>query len=374
MVSNVRARGGNGDRTEPSTLWNDVERVPIREQTPRDNNDSNDRRTEQENARNTGNGRELQGQNNQTVIGGTTNATVRQDTRESITPNTDTPNSRGNDNKGYNRESDINNSIEETQEPNKDLGSFYIEKKPIEDIEEVSQEDMVNYYIKANIGTILDYDGDRYIVYGYNDIFKKVEITLEDAIYPIFRDEIAEKIYYLLKSQVEEKTEEKEQDITKNTEEILTYDELDEESKYLFNEIKLNFLRQEKIDGNKILALIQNVDTIQVKNTKQFFKDLDLLYYDENLGINIQVKSNENGLNFVIQDIGVTFSYDEINQTINDYFQDGIYEDYMDNIVDYNIPDELEEMRQEISNEEIFEAEYYIDNEITEDFIIDNGI
>ena len=145
MVSNVRIGGGNGDRTEPSTLWNDVERVPTGEQTSRDNNVSNDRGTQQENVRNTGNGRELQGENSQAITGGTTNATIRQDIGESITSSTYTPNSRRDDNQGYNRESSINDNIEEIQEPNKDLGSFSIEEKPIEDIEEVLQEDILNY-------------------------------------------------------------------------------------------------------------------------------------------------------------------------------------------------------------------------------------
>ena len=375
MVSNVRDREGSGDRTEPSALWNDVERVPIREQTPRDNNVSNDRGTQQENVRDTGNGRELQGQNSERIVGETTNATVRQDTRESITSSTYTSNSRGDDNQGYNRESSINN-IEETQEPNKDLGSFSIEEKSIENIqetiEETTQEDMLRY-VEDNVGKEIEFEDSNYLIYRVNELFNQVSLTLANGGYPIFREESVETIYNALKSQVEEQTEEKEQAISRNAKEILTYEELDEENQVLFNEVKLNFLRQEKIDGNKILDLIQDVDTIQVENTKEFFKDLDLLYYDENLGINIQIKSNENGLIFINEDVKVAFSYNEINKTINDYFQDGIYDNYIDNIGDYNIPDEIEEMVQEISNEEIFENEYY-DNEITEDFTLDNNI
>ena len=75
MVSDIRAGGGN--RAEPSALWNDVERVPNGEKTTRDNNASNDRGTEQENARDTRNGRELQGENSETTTRRTTNATIR---------------------------------------------------------------------------------------------------------------------------------------------------------------------------------------------------------------------------------------------------------------------------------------------------------
>ncbi|MDE6357694.1 MAG: SAM-dependent methyltransferase, partial [Eubacteriales bacterium] len=56
---------------------------------------------------------------------------------------------------------------------------------------------------------------------------------------------------------------------------------------------------------------------------------------------------------------------------IENLINDGIYERYIDNIGDYNIPDEIDEMNQDISNEEVFETEYY-DNEITEDFTIEN--
>lgn len=133
MVSNVRAGGGSGNRAEPSTLWNDVERVPNGEQKARDNNISNDRETEQENARDTGNGRELQGENSETIIRGTANDTVRQDTREGITSNTYTSDSRGNDNQGYNRESSINNS-KKMQEPSENIGSFSIEEKSNEEV------------------------------------------------------------------------------------------------------------------------------------------------------------------------------------------------------------------------------------------------
>ncbi len=133
MVSNVLAGGGSGNRAEPSTLWSDVERVLNGEQKVRDNNISNDRETEQENARDTGNGRELQGENSETIIRGTTNDTVRQDTREGITSNTYTSDSRGNDNQGYNRESSINNS-KKMQEPSENIGSFSIEEKSNEEV------------------------------------------------------------------------------------------------------------------------------------------------------------------------------------------------------------------------------------------------
>ena len=372
MVSNVRIGGGNRDRTEPSTLWNDVERVPTGEQTSRDNNVSNDRGTQQENARNTGNGRELQGENSQAITGGTTNATIRQDIGESITSSTYTSDSRRDDNQGYNRESSVNDNIEEIQEPNKYLGSFSIEEKPIEDIEEVLQEDILNY-VKDNVGKEIEFEDSKYLIYRVNELFNQVSLTLSNGGYPIFREESVETIYNALKSQVEEQTEEKEQEINKNTEEILTYDELDEENQVLFNEIKLNFLRQEKIDDKKILDLIQNNDNIKLESTKEFFKDLDLLYYDENLGINIQVLANENGLTFINEDTKTTFSYNEINETINNYIKDGVYEEYIDNIGNYNIPDEIHEMKQEFSNEELFENEYY-DNEITEYFVLNNDI
>lgn len=424
MVSNIRAGGGSGNRAEPSTLWNDVERIPTREQTPRDNNISNDWGTEQENVRNTGNGRELQGENSETTTRGTTNATVRQDVGESITSNTNTSDSRGNDNQGYSRESSINsreetqesnkdlgsfsieeksieeiktedmisyinenigkeidfendkyliytyssifnkvrlslasasypifrdesvetiyyalknqfeeqveennikenevekeeikntiNNIEETQEPSENIGSFSIEKNPIEDIEEVSQEDMGNY-IKANIGTILDYDGDKYIVYGYNDFFKKVEITLENSVYPIFRDESVETIYYALKNQLEQQIEKN--NIKENEIKIENYDEVDEDSFILFNEALLNFIRKENIDGRNILHLIDSLDK-DINNEekgyyiKDFFKDLDFSYYDESLGLNIEVQASENGLKFINIDIGVKFTYE----------------------------------------------------------------
>ncbi len=162
-----------------------MERVSIGEQTPRDNNTSDDRRTEQENVRDTGNGRELQGENDTRVVGETANATVRQDTRESEPPNTDTPNGRRNDNQGYNRESGIND-IEETQEPNKDLGSFSIEEninqeisssiEQNEDLEEKINNDIIDY-INSYVGKEIDFENNKYLIYRVNEIFNEVSLT-----------------------------------------------------------------------------------------------------------------------------------------------------------------------------------------------------
>ena len=310
MVSNVRAGGGSGNRADTSTVWNDVERVPNGEQKARDNNISNDRGTEQENARDTGNGRELQGENSETIIRGTTNATVRQDARESITSSTYTSDSRGNDNQGYNRENSINNS-EEMQEPSENIGSFSIEEKSNEEVE---IEDMISY-INENVGK---------------------EIYIKD------------------------------------------FDEVDEDNFILFKEILLNLITKENIDGRNILYLIDSLDK-DIDNqekgyyVKDFFKDLDFSYYDETLGINIKVQANENGLTFINEDIGVKFTYEYLQEKLQTAIEDGVYENYVNEIGDYNIPDEIEEMEQEISNQELFETEYY-DNEITEDFTLNNNI
>ncbi len=280
IISNI-GDGGERDRSEPNTLWNDVERLSNGEQTPRDNNISNDRGTQQENARNTGNGRELQGENSETIIRETTNATVRQDIRESITSNTYIPNSRRDDNQGYNRESSINDNIEETQESNKDLGSFSIEEKPIEDIEEIAQEDKVNY-IKAHIGTILDYDEDKYIIYGYNDIFKKVEITLINAIYPIFRDESVENIYNALKSQVEEKE--------------LTYDELDEETQnYIYSEEDNLYDGGAKTRARKNIEIITLLKKIEEEDRQATTEEQKILAGYNGFGGIANVLSNKIG-------------------------------------------------------------------------------
>lgn len=98
---------------------------------------------------------------------------------------------------------------------------------------------------------------------------------------------------------------------------------------------------------------------------------MDFTYYDENLGLNIQVKSNSNELIFINEDIGIKVNYLDLQEEIENLINDGVYEQFNDIIGDYNIPDEIEEMKQNISNEETFEIEYY-DNEITEDFNIAN--
>lgn len=398
MVSNVRTGGGSGNRTEPSTLWNDVERVPTGEQKTRDNNVSNDRGTQQENARNTGNGRELQGENSQAVTGGTTNATIRQDIGESLTSITDTPDSRGNDNQGYNRESSINNN-EEIKEPNENLGSFSIEEKPnnsevsntIEkninqeissfveqnkDLEEKSNNDMIDY-IKSYIGKEIEFENNKYLIYTVNEIFNKVSLSFANSSYPIFRDESVETIYYALKNQLEQQIEEN--NINENEIKIENSDEVDEDNFILFKEILLNFITKENIDGRNLLYLIDSLDKDIDNNEKEyyikdFFKDLDFYYYDESLGLNIEVNASESGLTLINEDIGVKFTYENLQELLQIAIEDGVYDNYVNEIGDYNIPDELEEMGQEISNEELFENEYYTDNEITEDFTLDNSI
>ena len=251
MVSDVRAIGGNGDRAKPIILWNDVERVPNGEQKARDNNISDDRKPEQENVGDTRNGRELQGQNSETIIRETTNATIRQDTRESIIPNTDTSDSRGNDNQGYNRASSIDN-IEETQEPNKDLGSFSIEEKPNtikeiinqetsssieqdEDLEEKINNDMIDY-INNYIGKEIDFQNNKYLIYRVNEIFNEVSLTLANGGYPIFRVESIETIYNVLKSQEIELNEESEENFEEE------YIDKEHTEDYTDNEITEDFI------------------------------------------------------------------------------------------------------------------------------------
>ena len=367
MVSNVRTGGGSGNRTEPSTLWNDVERVPTGEQKTRYNNVSNDRRTQQENARNTGNGRELQRENNQAVTGGTTNATIRQDVGESLTSSTYTSDSRRNDNQGYNRESSINNN-EEIKEPNENLGSFSIEEK--------SNNDMIDY-IKSYIGKEIEFENNKYLIYTVNEIFNKVSLSFANSSYPIFRDESIETIYYALKNQLEQQIEEN--NINENEIKIQNYDEVDEDKFILFKEILLNLITKENIDGRNLLYLIDSLDKDIENNEKEyyikdFFKDLDFYYYDESLGLNIEVNASESGLTLINEDIGIKFTYENLQELLQIAIEDGVYDNYVNEIGDYNIPDELEEMGQEILNEELFENEYYTHNEITEDFTLDNSI
>ena len=366
MVSNVRTGGGSGNRTEPSTLWNDVERVPTGEQKTRDNNVSNDRRTQQENARNTGNGRELQRENNQAVTGGTTNATIRQDVGESLTSSTYTSDSRRNDNQGYNRESSINNN-EEIKEPNENLGSFSIEEK--------SNNDMIDY-IKSYIGKEIEFENNKYLIYTVNEIFNKVSLSFANSSYPIFRDESIETIYYALKNQLEQQIEEN--NINENEIKIQNYDEVDEDKFILFKEILLNLITKENIDGRNLLYLIDSLDKDIDNNEKEyyikdFFKDLEFYYYDESVGLNIEVNASESGLTLINENIGVKFTYEYLQEKLQTAIEDGVYENYVNEIGDYNILDEIEEMEQEISNQELFETEYY-DNEITEDFTLNNNI
>ncbi len=250
MVSNVGV-GGDESGVQPTTIRSNVERVPDGEQKTRDNNVIDGRGTEQENVRDTGNGRELQGENSKLVIGRTTNATIGQDVREKFSSSTNTPNSRRNDNQGYNRESSI-----ETQTNILD-------------------------YVKANIGKEIVLNNSSYTINSVNELFKKVNLLPVGETYPIFRDEPLEYIYTLLKE-------------------------------------------SEKVNNEEI-----------------------------------NQEPNENIGSFFVPKI----------ENLEDEEQD-LFED-IDKIGDYNIPDEIEEMEQTISNEEIFENEY-VDNEITEDFSLDN--
>ena len=252
MVSDVGTGGGSGDRAEPSALWGDVEGISNGEQTPRDNNISNDRGTEQENVRDTGNGRELQGKNNTTTFRETTNATIGQDTRESQPLDTDTPNSRRNDNQGDNRESSIDEKIE---------------------------------YVKSKIGTEINLGDRDFTIYRVNDFLNEVELLPQNVSYPIFRAEPIEYIYDLLKE-------------------------------------------------------LENENIKEPEEQGSFF-----------------VPKNEGIANLEKQEEYVEDFENELEE--------------VDEIGDYNIPDEIDQMAQDIFNEEIFENQYY-DNEITEDFSLDD--
>ena len=69
------------------------------------------------------------------------------------------------------------------------------------------EEDMISY-IKANIGRVIDFEDNKYLLYSFNDIFNHVELTLANGGYPIFRNESIETIYYVLKNQETELNEE----------------------------------------------------------------------------------------------------------------------------------------------------------------------
>ena len=245
MVSDVGTGGGSGDRAEPSALWGNVEGVSNGEQTPRDNNISNDRRIEQENARDTGNGRELQGKNNTTTFRETTNATIGQDTRESQPLDTDTPNSRRNDNQGDNRESSIDEKIE---------------------------------YVKSKIGTEINLGDRDFTIYRVNDFLNEVELLPQNVAYPIFRAEPIEYIYDLLK----------ELENIKEPEEQFKQKAFNIFEQYL-SDFKYNIIlqQQQKVDNikdniEKTLALSKNVTNMfesilkYVNKNKKFYEKNDL--------------------------------------------------------------------------------------------------
>ncbi len=326
MVSDVGTGGGSGDRAEPSALWGDVEGIPNGEQTPRDNKISNDRRTEQENSRDTGNGRELQGKNNTTTFRETTNATIGQDTRESQSPNTDTPNSRRNDNQGDNRESSIDEKIEYVKskigtEINLGDRNFTIYRDTDTpnsrrndnqgDNRESSIDEKIEY-VKSKIGTEINLGDRNFTIYRVNDFLNEVDLLPQNVSYPIFRAEPIEYIYDLLKE-------------LENIKEP-------EETIYRVND----FL-------NEVDLLPQNV-SYPIFRAEPIEYIYDLLKELENIK-----EPEEEGSFFVPKN-------DEVEE--------------VDEIGDYNIPDEIVQMAQDISNEEIFESQYN-DNEITEDFSLD---
>lgn len=222
-ISNI-GDGGGRDRTEPNTIWNDVERVPSGEQKTHNNNFSDDRRTEPKDERSTGDSRLLRGEDDKRIIGETTNATIRQDARESITPSSYTTNSERDDNQGYNRESSILNATEEIKEPKENIGSFSIEENPIEDTKIVSKEDKISY-IKANIGKEITLNKGKFIIEDVNDLLNEVKLGKNNLLYPVFKSEKVDLIYEILKNQELEisKQEEKVTILEKEIGNIISY-------------------------------------------------------------------------------------------------------------------------------------------------------